>query len=140
MAERKERLRAVLAVTVETREGGDYYYDKGDLLRHVIPWIEGTLDDRDDIADVTITEQPPVDRAALRDRIAEALYESCTTEAEAVERMTDAVLAVLPEATGPAAVLREAANRLSMDWGGPDHEDGMDEARKQLRRMAGEED
>lgn len=59
-------LRAVLTVTVETRPGGDYYVDHGDFVRHVIPWIEGGLNDRDDIVKVTITEQPaPVDRIAV---------------------------------------------------------------------------
>ncbi|MFD8820815.1 hypothetical protein ACFV1C_00350 [Streptomyces sp. NPDC059605] len=43
-----------------------------------------------------------------------------------------------PAPADRAAVLREAADRLSMDWGGPDHADGMDEARQQLRRMADE--
>ncbi|MFB7845483.1 hypothetical protein ACFC34_00405 [Streptomyces sp. NPDC056053] len=44
----------------------------------------------------------------------------------------------LDELLRRAAVLHEAADRLSMDWGGPDHADGMDEARQQLRRMADE--
>ncbi|MFJ4828432.1 hypothetical protein ACIP79_00600 [Streptomyces sp. NPDC088747] len=35
-----------------------------------------------------------------------------------------------------AAGLRGAADVLTMDWGGPDHEAGMDEARKQLRQLA----
>jgi hypothetical protein len=63
-------LRAVFTVTVETRPDGDYYFDHADFVRHVGPWIEGGLYDRDDIRTVTITEQPavvlpePADRAA----------------------------------------------------------------------------
>jgi hypothetical protein len=56
--------RAVFTVTIETRKGGDYYFDHADFVRHVGPWIEGDLDDRDDIRTVTITEQP-ADRAEL---------------------------------------------------------------------------
>jgi hypothetical protein len=68
-----EPLRAVFTVTVETKPGGDYYFDHNDFVRHVVPWIEGGLDDRDDIRDVTIAEQPAgpapaTDRAALVDR------------------------------------------------------------------------
>ncbi|MFF3928604.1 hypothetical protein [Streptomyces hirsutus] len=79
-------------------------------------------------------------RAALRDRIAAAIksvpgFHLMDGE---VSEATEGVLAVLPKPADQAAVLREAANRLSMDWGGPDHEDGMAEARKQLRRMADE--
>jgi hypothetical protein len=56
--------RAVFTVTVETKPDGDYYFDHADFVRHVGPWIEGGLDDRDDIRTVTITEQP-ADRAAV---------------------------------------------------------------------------
>ncbi|MCX5431900.1 hypothetical protein OHU11_30070 [Streptomyces sp. NBC_00257] len=49
---------------------------------------------------------------------------------------TDQQIAAAP--VDRAAMLREAADRLSMDWGGPDHADGMDDARQQLRRMADE--
>lgn len=52
-------LSAVLTVTIETRDGGDYYFDHDDLMAQVIPWIEGALDDRDDIARVTIEAQQP---------------------------------------------------------------------------------
>lgn len=46
---------------------------------------------------------PSVDRAALRDRIAEALYEACMTEVDAVGPLADAVLAVLPAPADRAA-------------------------------------
>jgi hypothetical protein len=60
-------LRAVITVTVETRADGTYYADHGDFVRHVIPWIEGGLEDRDDIAAVTVVEQEPAatDRATV---------------------------------------------------------------------------
>jgi len=38
--------------------------------------------------------------------------------------------------TAEARALTEAADRLSMDWGGPNHEDTMEEVRQQLRRGA----
>jgi len=71
VTDQTDRLRAVLIVTVETKPGGDYYVNHDDFVRHVGPWIEGALEDRDDIRDVTIVEQEPavvpsaVDRAAL---------------------------------------------------------------------------
>lgn len=37
-----------------------------------------------------------------------------------------------------AEVLMEAADALTLEWGGPDHYDAMEEARAQLRRMASE--
>ncbi|MCX5522236.1 hypothetical protein OG342_05055 [Streptomyces bobili] len=51
-------LRAVFTVTVETRKDGDYYFDHADLVRNVVPWLEGALEDRDDIRDVTVSEAP----------------------------------------------------------------------------------
>ncbi|MFE2967542.1 hypothetical protein ACFXKC_28490 [Streptomyces sp. NPDC059340] len=66
--------RAVFTVTIETRKGGDYYFDQDDLVRNVTPWIEGALEDRDDIRDVIVVEaepaapvppSAPTDRAAL---------------------------------------------------------------------------
>jgi len=68
------QLTATFTVTIKTKPDGDYYFDHDDLVRNVVPWIEGGLDDRDDIAEVTITEQPaavsaavapPTDRAAV---------------------------------------------------------------------------
>lgn len=53
-------LRAVFTVVVETKPGGDYYFDHDDFVRNVVPWIEGALDDRDDIRNVTITEAAAV--------------------------------------------------------------------------------
>ncbi|MFJ3663130.1 hypothetical protein ACIPPM_21995 [Streptomyces sp. NPDC090119] len=118
-----EPLRAVLTVTVETRKNSDYYFDHDDLLANVIPWIESSLSDRDDIAKVTITAQPPTTEPTLRDRIAEALvdwaYRSTDRKYTALRRdetvranaysRADAVLAVLPAPVDRAAVLREAA-------------------------------
>lgn len=52
-------LSATFHVTVETKPGGDYYVDHDDLVRNVQPWIEGGLDDRDDIARVAIRVDPP---------------------------------------------------------------------------------
>ena len=37
--------RAVFTVTVETRKDGDYYFDHADLVRNVVPWLEGALED-----------------------------------------------------------------------------------------------
>ncbi|GAA1431748.1 hypothetical protein GCM10009601_51360 [Streptomyces thermospinosisporus] len=51
------QLTATFTVTIKTKPDGDYYFDHDDLVRNVVPWIEGGLDDRDDIAEVTITEQ-----------------------------------------------------------------------------------
>jgi hypothetical protein len=59
-------LRAVFTVTVETKPDGDYYFDQADLVRNVIPWIEGGLEDRDDLRTVTVAVQPaPADRDAV---------------------------------------------------------------------------
>jgi hypothetical protein len=58
----------------------------------------------------------------------------CTTPCVAC--MTDESHDAAPPSV--PAVLREAADRLSMDWGGPDHADAIDEARTQLRRVADE--
>ncbi|GAQ64090.1 hypothetical protein [Streptomyces scabiei] len=72
-----------------------------------------------------ITAQPPTDRAAVRDRIAEALYAhnhpGWTTgypDLDQDERDTylaraDAVLAVLPESTGRAAEVEHLRDRLA---------------------------
>jgi hypothetical protein len=62
---------------------------------------------------------PATDQAALRELVVEALYDARRpglgglTEAEAVARMADAVLAVLPAPVDRAAVLREAADRYA---------------------------
>jgi predicted DNA-binding transcriptional regulator AlpA len=50
----EQPLRAVVTVTVETRPDGDYYVDEADLTRHVKRWIEEGLEDRDDIAKVSV--------------------------------------------------------------------------------------
>src|SRR5690606_9701368 len=111
---------------------------------------------------------PPTAQAALRGRIAEALLDHRSraadirtsssggelafmpevTDAERM-RMADAVLAVLPEAADPAAVLREAADALDAgmerffgEW--PDEPRnspyalGQRDAANELRRMADE--
>jgi hypothetical protein len=58
-------------------------------------------------------QAPATDRAALRDRIAEALDATyISVDDFDAERAADAVLAVLPAPTDRAAVLREAAERL----------------------------
>jgi len=96
-------LRAVFTVTVETKPDGDYYFDQSDFVRHVVPWIEGGLDDRDDIRTVTVVEQPaaapsaPADRAAILREAADAAAEKYrrnpwTTAADViadVRRMAD---------------------------------------------------
>lgn len=132
------QLTATFTVTIKTKPDGDYYFDHDDLVRNAVPWIEGGLDDRDDIAEVTITEQPaavsaavaPPAQAELRQRIAEALLDHLSrtadirpgrdgeqafmpevTDAERM-RMADAVLAVLPEPADRAAVSREAEAEL----------------------------
>lgn len=112
MTDQPETLRAVLTVTVETKPG-DYYYDHDDFVRHVVPWIEGGLDDRDDIRTVTITEQPavpppatdhttPSRRAGLRDALRRAIceaegftWDSDMLEPDEYGDHADAVLAVL---------------------------------------------
>ena len=139
------QLTATFTVTIKTKPDGDYYFDHDDLVRNAVPWIEGGLDDRDDIAEVTITEQPaavsaavaPPAQAALRQRIAEALLDHLSrtadirpgrdgeqafmpevTDAERM-RMAAAVLAVLPEPTDRAewdALCRET-DRLRKAWG-----------------------
>jgi len=126
------QLTATFTVTIKTKPDGDYYFDHDDLVRNAVPWIEGGLDDRDDIAEVTITEQPaavsaPAGQTTLRDRIAAALTAEHYRRAEArivaspeehCAAMADAVLAVLPEPTDRAAVraaaLREAADRYAL--------------------------
>jgi hypothetical protein len=55
-----EPLRATFTVTVETREGGDYYFDHDDLVANVIPWIEGGLSDRDDLTKVSVVAKAPL--------------------------------------------------------------------------------
>jgi len=59
------QLTATFTVTIKTKPDGDYYFDHDDLVRNAVPWIEGGLDDRDDIAEVTITEQPAAVSAAV---------------------------------------------------------------------------
>jgi hypothetical protein len=73
---------------------------------------------------VAAVEEMKSDAKSGEDLLAAAMYGHST--AEAVQLVADY----------RAAVLRQAAIQLSMDWGGPDHETGMDEARQQLRRMA----
>ncbi len=58
----QQPLRAVFTVTVKTRPDGDYYVDEADLARHVKMWIEGGLEDRDDITEVTVEWQTSADR------------------------------------------------------------------------------
>ncbi|WP_157868856.1 hypothetical protein [Streptomyces atriruber] len=49
------RFQSALIVTVDAE--GDYYYNEADLVRHLTMWIEGALEDRDDIRHVAITVQ-----------------------------------------------------------------------------------
>ena len=90
---------------------------------------------------------PPVDRAALRERIAAAIIESdgvpshefaAKLHRAAALREADAVLAVLPEPADRAAVLREAADAL---WNHPRAtaiDSDFRSASDVLRRLAGE--
>ncbi|WP_171111257.1 MULTISPECIES: hypothetical protein [unclassified Streptomyces] len=119
-------------------------------------------------ADAAAEQTPATNRAALRDRIAEALYErerpprdphwadAYAADREVFEAMADAVLAVLPEpadvlpeAADRGAVLREGADRLDAGmerffakW--PDEPRnspyalGQKDAAAELRRMADE--
>jgi hypothetical protein len=156
MTDQTDRLRAVFTVTVETKPGGDYYYDHDDLVRNVTPWIEGALEDRDDIRDVTIAEQesavpaPATDQAVLRDRIAEAIHADLLATAYRrdqgllgiVPRLTDAVLAVLPatvltdaERTMLTYALDQAQERI---WSEDSFTDEDQAAVDSLRRLAGE--
>jgi hypothetical protein len=129
------QLTATFTVTIKTKPDGDYYFDHDDLVRNVVPWIEGGLDDRDDIAEVTITEQaaavsaavaPPTNQTALRDRIRLAIARQWLDEMgsdRTVDELddaefgefADAVLAVLPEAADRAAIYAEVAERLATD-------------------------
>jgi hypothetical protein len=128
------QLTATFTVTIKTKPDGDYYFDHDDLVRNVVPWIEGGLDDRDDIAEVTITEQPaavsaavaPPTQTALRDRIRLAIARQWLDEMgsdRTVDELddaefgefADAVLAVLPEAADRAAIYAEVAERLATD-------------------------
>jgi len=103
-------LTAVLTVTIKTRPGGDYYYDHDDLIANVIPWVEGSLDDRDDITEVTVTALPAVSlppatnqtddwpsrRAGLRDQLINALGQITVIPPAAHRRaQADNVLALL---------------------------------------------
>jgi hypothetical protein len=139
-------LRAVLHVTIETKPGGDYYFDHDDLLAHVIPWVEGALDDRDDIREVTITAQPPASpvgqapatsQTDLRQLVAAAIWErqnpgrrwaDCEYRWRAdAEADADAVLAVLPAPTDRATVLDAAADALGrMDYDQDSNDYGYD--------------
>lgn len=56
-------LRAVFTVTVETRKGA-FYFDRDGFALHVASRIEGALEDRDDIRDVTVVEAEPAMPAA----------------------------------------------------------------------------
>jgi hypothetical protein len=86
------------------------------------------------------------DQAALRERIAEALYESCATEADVIRLMADAVLAVLPVPADRAAVLRDAEDAvegLFIEDENPDERSlgfnaALDEVITELRRLAAE--
>lgn len=66
---------------------------------------------------------PSVDRAALRDRIAEALYEACMTEVDAVGPLADAVLSVLPAPAEPPLSPYYEHPACGFHWHGSD---GMD--------------
>ncbi|MEU2924164.1 hypothetical protein ABZ636_03755 [Streptomyces sp. NPDC007251] len=150
-------LRAVLTVTIETHADGDYYTGQSDLVRHATRWIEEAMYDRDDVERVTVGDPtaelmraqaeahqyrtalegiarrpavlPPVDRAALRARIAEALYrhewpgkqiwqQALAMDRETFEAMADAVLALLPEQADRAAEM----DRLRTENGRMRHE------------------
>lgn len=78
-----------------------------------------------------MTEPRPADD--LRDRIAEAIADATGNNwpAQAFLVEADAVMTVLPAPTSPAAVLREAADRL-------DRLGLRDLATRELRRMADE--
>lgn len=88
------------------------------------------------------TTQPPADRAALRDRIAEVLWPLTDWDGDELNaaRAADAVLAMLPAPADRAAVLREAAERIDNEELPQDYVDMFDNgarwAAKLLRRMA----
>lgn len=93
---------------------------------------------------------PPADRAALREQIAEALYTHShpgwairysdlnRDERDTYLARADAVLAVLPEPTNRAAVLRDFLWRLEQSAGDAAAEKFLDD-NPELRRMAAEE-
>ncbi|MCX5522629.1 hypothetical protein OG342_07090 [Streptomyces bobili] len=82
------------------REGCDYRQD----------WAHAFMVERGHAA-VSAGQAPATDRTALRERIAQALADATGARwpAQAFLTEADAVLAVLPETTDRAAVLREAA-------------------------------
>ncbi|MFM9703637.1 hypothetical protein [Streptomyces galilaeus] len=102
---------------------------------------------------------PPADQTALRDRLADALYrhewpgkqvwvQALAMDRETFEAMADAVLAVLPEQTDRAALLRQEADQIRAHC--PDHLDSdsapgawmvchCDVADDMLRRVAAED-
>lgn len=59
MTDTDRTMNVALRVDVRTRKDGDYYTDEADVLRHVKRWIGDGLYDRDDLAEVTVTELPP---------------------------------------------------------------------------------
>lgn len=65
-------LRASLTVEVTTREGGDYYFDHGDLVSNLTSWIEDSLSDRDDLTSVVIEAKHPM---TLAEEVEKALGE-----------------------------------------------------------------
>lgn len=86
--------------------------------------------------------QPSDDRAALRDRIAQAIHDDLTAHRGRLDqgllgivpRLTDAVLAVLPDHTAVrAAALNEGANAVARATGSQ-----LDTNVKLLRRLATE--
>jgi hypothetical protein len=109
--------------------------------------------------DMPPTAAPAVDRTDLRDRIAEAIHGDLLAHAARrdqgllgiVPRLTDAVLAVLPEPADRGAVLlRDAESYLSALHGSVARHDNLaanlgcagcelrDQIRDELRRMADE--
>ena len=113
---RRERYAVALYNTLETSPFHTPWEELGPLRRTV--WYaraEAAMAVAD--AEHAVVE-PPADRAALRDRIAEAVEQLHQTGAVyalgagEAGRIADAVLAVLSEAADRAAVLREEADRI----------------------------
>ncbi|MGW4222962.1 hypothetical protein ACWEG1_05845 [Streptomyces bauhiniae] len=96
---------------------------------------------RNDADAAPVLVSPPPDRAALRDRIAEALWPLTDWDGDHLnaERAADAVLAVLPE-SGRAATLLEAANHLDRQAlaASPAAADVIRADASELRRLAAE--
>jgi hypothetical protein len=87
------------------------------VLRHVDHFTATSDEAFRAVWEPAVPVPPPTDQTALRDRIAEALYESCTTEAEAIGSMTEAVLAVLPEPTDQTAEDHRLALSIALNLG-----------------------